>query len=195
MRWIITVECEAEDGKKSITTLGIINRPSGGTVTENVGVSLQEAKEIVHRLQEAVVEQQLHEHCEQERKCSNCGTLRPLKDYRRRRLDTILGTVQLRAPRYHGCKNCAGPGLSSPISELLLERTAPELRHLQVSLGARRFPIAKPPSCYTNFYHPRAEPITLPREAASWPWANASTKRFSGQSQRIEYLTSPRSRW
>jgi hypothetical protein len=91
----------------------------------------------VHRLQEVVVAQQAEEHCEEKRKCSSCGTSRPLKDYRRRRLDTVLGTVKLKAPRYHGCRNCAGTGVSSAISELLPERVMPELRHLQVSFGAQ----------------------------------------------------------
>jgi hypothetical protein len=137
MRWIITVECVGEDGRKSAITLGTIERVAGGTVSGNVGVNLQEAKEIMHRLQEAVTEQQLQEHCKQKRKCSSCGSLRPVKDYRRRHLDTVLGTVQFKAPRYHACPHCPGKGVSSPISELLPERTTPELRHLQVSLGAQ----------------------------------------------------------
>src|SRR6266542_3205593 len=132
MRWTITVECMGEDGNKSTVMLGAIERAAGGTVRENVGVSLQESKQILQRLQEAVVGQQLREHCEQKRKCTNCGASRPIKDYRRRRLVTILGTVRLKFPPYHACSCCSGPRVSSPISELLPDRTTPELRHLQV---------------------------------------------------------------
>ncbi len=137
MRWIITVECVGEDGEKSTITLGTIVRAADGTAAENVGVNLQESKKLLHRLQETVVGQQLQEHCEQKRKCASCGSLRPVKDYRRRRLATVLGIVQLKAPRYHACSGCSGKGASSPISDLLPDRVTPEMRHLQVSLGAQ----------------------------------------------------------
>ena len=73
--------------KKSTITLGTIERAADSTVTENVGVNLQESKRILHHLQETVVGQQLQAHCEQKRRCPSCGTSRPVKDYRRRRLD------------------------------------------------------------------------------------------------------------
>jgi integrase len=43
-------------------------------------------------LQDTVVKQQLEGHCEQRRKCLTCDRPRPVKDYRRRPLDTVLGT-------------------------------------------------------------------------------------------------------
>ena len=39
MRWIVTVECVAEDGMKSTIDLGTISRAAGGTVTENVAAN------------------------------------------------------------------------------------------------------------------------------------------------------------
>ena len=54
MRWIMMVECVAEDGKKSTIILGTIERTADSTVTENVGVNLQESKRILHHLQETV---------------------------------------------------------------------------------------------------------------------------------------------
>src|SRR4029077_1114451 len=108
MRWNIILECVGEDGKQSTTALGTIERLAGSTTAENLGVNLQESKQIVNRLQDAVVKQQLQEHCEQRRNCITCGTLRPVKNYRRRRLDTVLGTVCLRVPRYRYCSAAAG---------------------------------------------------------------------------------------
>jgi hypothetical protein len=96
MRWNIIVECVGEDGKRSTITLGTIERVAGSTTAENLGVNLQESKQIANRLQDTVVKQQLHEHCEQRRKCLTCGKQRPVKDFRSRRLDTVLGTVCLR---------------------------------------------------------------------------------------------------
>jgi hypothetical protein len=57
MRWNIIVECVGEDGKQSTTTLGTIERLTGRTTAENLGVNLQESKQIVNRLQDTIVKQ------------------------------------------------------------------------------------------------------------------------------------------
>ena len=137
MRWSIIVECVGEYGKQSTITLGTIERLAGSTTAETLGVNLQESKQIANQLQDTVVKQQLHEHCEQRRKCLTCGKQRPVKDFRWRRLDTILGTVCPRVPRYRRCQCRSGTQVWSPISEVLSGRVTPELRHLQVSLGAQ----------------------------------------------------------
>jgi quinol monooxygenase YgiN len=82
------LECVGKDGKESAITLGTIERFAGSTTAENLGVNLQESKQIVNRLQDTVVKQQLQEYCEQRRKCLTCDRLQPVKDYRRRRLGT-----------------------------------------------------------------------------------------------------------
>jgi hypothetical protein len=92
MRWNIIVECVGEDGKQSTITLGTVERLAEGTTAENLGVTLQESKQIANRLQDTVVNQQLQEHCEQRRECLICGRLRRIKDFRCRPLDTVLGT-------------------------------------------------------------------------------------------------------
>jgi hypothetical protein len=137
MRWNIIVECVGEDGQRSTITLGTIERLAASTTAESLGVNLRESKEIANRLQDTVVKQQLQEHCEQRRKCPTCGKQRPVKDFRCRGLDTVLGTVRLRVPRYRRCQCRSGTEVWSPISELLSGQLTPELRHLQVSLGAQ----------------------------------------------------------
>jgi hypothetical protein len=137
MRWNMIVECVEEDGQHSTITLGTIERLAASTTAENLGVNLGEWKQIANRLQDSVVKQQLQEHCEQRRKCLTCGRQRPVKDFRCRRLDTVLGTVRLRVPRYRPCQCCSGTQVWSPIPEVLSGRVTPELRHLQVSLGAQ----------------------------------------------------------
>jgi hypothetical protein len=64
MRWNIIVECVGEDGKQSTIALGTVERLAESTTAENLGVNLQESKQIVNRLQETLVKQQLQEHCE-----------------------------------------------------------------------------------------------------------------------------------
>jgi hypothetical protein len=137
MRWNIIVECVGEDGKQSTITLGTIERLAENTNAENLGVNLQESKQIANRLQDTVINQQLQEHCEQRRECLTCGRLRPIKDFRCRSLDTVLGTVRLRVPRYRYCKCGCDTQVCNPTSEVLSGRVTPELRHLQVSLAAQ----------------------------------------------------------
>src|SRR6202035_3234736 len=137
MRWNIIAECVGEDGQRSTITLGTSERLATSTTSENLGVNLQESKQIANRLQDTVVKQQLEEHCEQRRTCLTCGRLRPIKDFRCRLLDTVLGTVRLMVPRYRYCKCGCDTQVCNPISEVLSGRVTPELRHLQVSLGAQ----------------------------------------------------------
>src|ERR1700732_1592784 len=137
MRWNIILECVGEDGERSTIALGTIERLAGSTTAENLGVNLQESKQIVNRLQDTAVKQQLQEHCEQRRKCLTCGRQRPVKDFRCRRLGTRLGGVRPRVPRYRRWQCCSGTQVWSPILEVLPGRVTPELRHLQVSLGAQ----------------------------------------------------------
>ena len=58
----------AAESLRSMITLGTIERLAGSTTAENLGVNLQESKQIANRLQDTVVKQQLREHCEQRRK-------------------------------------------------------------------------------------------------------------------------------
>ena len=51
MRWNIILECVGKDGKQSTIALGTIERFAGSTTAENLGVNLQESKQIVNRLQ------------------------------------------------------------------------------------------------------------------------------------------------
>ena len=104
---------------------------------EDVGLQLADAKPILGRLQEIVVSEQLQRYCEAVRPCPRCHRRRHLKDYRRRRFDTVFGKLAVRAPRFDGCRHCGEGLIASPVSELLPERISPERRHLQAKLTAQ----------------------------------------------------------
>jgi hypothetical protein len=50
MRWNIIVECVGEDGKRSTITLGNIERLAESTTAENLGINLQESKQIANQV-------------------------------------------------------------------------------------------------------------------------------------------------
>jgi len=82
------------------------------------------------------------EYAAHHRACVECGALRPLKDRRTRRLQTLFGTVEIEAPRFKLCRcrlttPMAGGVLFSPVCALLTARCTPELERVQAELGAR----------------------------------------------------------
>ena len=84
-----------------------------------------------------MVSEQLQQYCETVRPCPRRHHRRHLKDYRRRRYDTVFGRLVVCAPRFDGCRHCGERLIASPVSELLPERVSPELRHLQAQLAAQ----------------------------------------------------------
>jgi len=75
------------------------------------------------------------------RVCAACGMLRPLKERRTRRLQTLFGTVEVEAPRFKVCRcrlTMPVAGMTvSPVCALLTARCTPELERVQAELGAR----------------------------------------------------------
>ena len=67
----------------------------------DVVITLAASKQVIGRLQELVITRQLRRLCEAARLCPVCQAERSIKDYRRRRLDTILGRVVVKGPRFN----------------------------------------------------------------------------------------------
>lgn len=136
IQFTITVEFQREDGGITRVQLGTLDRGAARS-PEDVGLRLADSKQILGRLQEIVVGEQLQRHCEAMRPCPGCHRQRHVKDHRRRRFDTLFGRVSLRVPRFDGCRHCGERHITSPVSDLLPERVSPELRHLQAKLAVQ----------------------------------------------------------
>src|ERR1022692_964411 len=99
MKWRGMVELTGSDGavRKCEVSAG------GSSTTEcsaaTVGLTLADGKRTLAGLQNHLVQAQTEEYCRQRRLCSHCGSQRPLKDVRTRRLLSVFGTVEARAPR------------------------------------------------------------------------------------------------
>lgn len=94
MRWAIRLECE---GSHESVVAGHIDR-QGALQAGTFGMSLIEAKRILHGLQQAVVQRQLGAHVETQRPCERCARRRRLKDYHTAQFQTLFGEVALRIP-------------------------------------------------------------------------------------------------
>ena len=126
MKWRVMVELIGSDG-----TVRAVEVSAGGSNTAEcsaatVGLTLAEGKRTLAGLQNHLVQAQTAEYCRQRRLCSHCGSQRPLKDVRARRLLSVFGTVEVRAPRFLPCR-CAVTRrhILNPIAEIMPDRCTP----------------------------------------------------------------------
>lgn len=97
-----------------------------------VGLTLAESKDILHTLQVQLVERQVKEYQEQHRPCPDCQHLRRVKEHRSIVYKTLFGKLTLPSVRLFQCECQPHETQSfSPLSDLLPERTAPELLYLE----------------------------------------------------------------
>ena len=82
------------DGLMDITPFGAL-----GDISK-LGLMLSEAKQILARLQQAVVAIQADDHAVRRPACSGCGHACHIKDRRLHRVATLFGTVTVHLPRF-----------------------------------------------------------------------------------------------
>jgi hypothetical protein len=137
----IFVETTFDDGETKRLNIGRLRRVPDEFASENEGLLLDDAKTLLRRLQEAIVQDQVGEAIEARRKCDGCAKQRVIHDDRGRILDTLFGRIRVKWPRLRRClcqpAGIAKSGPQSPLAGLYSDRATPELRRLQAELGAR----------------------------------------------------------
>jgi hypothetical protein len=99
---------------------------------DTLGLTLNEAKTVLERIQQQLVEQQTAEYLCTQRHCSDCGNKRYHKGEHRVTIRTLFGKLRLKSPRFYHCQ--CKPSLTrtfSPLAERLPERSTPELLYLE----------------------------------------------------------------
>lgn len=126
------VETGADARRRGIEVLEI-DRPRDLSDIANLGLTLPEAKQLLARVQQAVVAVQARDHAALRPDCSRCGTRCQVKDWQSRQIATLFGTVAVRLPRFR----CSGCGRSEAgVSWPAYCRSTPELDQLQAHLSA-----------------------------------------------------------
>jgi hypothetical protein len=102
-----------------------------------IGLTLADGKQVLADLQVHLVRAQAEDHCRRRRHCQRCGAQLPLKDRRSRRLVSLFGTVEVRAPRFTPCR-CAVTSRRtlSPVAEIMPDRCTPEYERVVAKMGA-----------------------------------------------------------
>ena len=136
MKWRVVLELVGADGTAAV------HEVSGGAAVAEytprmIGLTLAEGKHMLAAVQRHLVEAQTEDHCRRRRRCQRCGMPRPLKDLRSRRLVSLFGTVDVRAPRFTPCR-CAVTcrRTLSPVGEIMPDRCTPEYERVVAKMGA-----------------------------------------------------------
>ena len=110
-----------------------IERETGLLALEQVGLRLEEGKELLAHLQRFVTDRQPAQNTTFRRQCLTCGCKRCLKDYRTRKIDTVFGRAPLRIARLENRCECA-----PAVAERTLDprRSTPEFHALRTRLAA-----------------------------------------------------------
>jgi hypothetical protein len=104
MQWRVVVELSCAAGAVQVHEVHAGGSAVPGCSAATLGLTLAEAKAVLAGLQRHLVQAQTEEHCQARRHCPRCGGQRPLKDRRPRRLRSLFGTVEVRAPRFSPCR-------------------------------------------------------------------------------------------
>src|ERR1700727_2978756 len=136
MRWRVVLELTGPDG-----TVGVHEAGGCAAVAEyapqTIGLTLEKGKQLLAALQVRLIQAQAEDHSRRRRHCQRCGTQRPLKDQRSRRLVSLFGTVEVRAPRFTPCR-CAVTcrRTLNPVAEIMPDRCTPEYERTLAKMGS-----------------------------------------------------------
>src|SRR5215212_5119565 len=98
------VETGADSRGREVDVLEI-SRPKDLRDIANLGLTLSEAKQLLARVQQAIVAAQARDHAALRPECSRCGARCHVKDWQSRQIATLFGTVAVRLPRSR-CPGC-----------------------------------------------------------------------------------------
>jgi hypothetical protein len=133
MGWVLRlVESGIEGSSGSVDVLQI-NRPEDLGNLSNLGLTHAEGKQLLARVQQAVVAAQGRDHAVRRPACRTCGAVCRVKDYRPHQIATLFGAVTVRLPRFR-CTGCRGgeAGVGWPSHC----RSTPELDQVRAYLSA-----------------------------------------------------------
>jgi hypothetical protein len=124
------VVCEDDGCEETITDVVILEKTC--QQLEQVGLTLAEAKTLLQRLQQHLVEQQAAAFVATHMHCQACGTLLSTKGHHALTFRTLFGTIRLTSPRLCHCPcTLHETATFSPLTALLPEHTAPELLFME----------------------------------------------------------------
>jgi len=104
---------------------------------DRLGLSLAESKQVLQEMQQILVAHQTAAYVADQQKCPDCGVERKHKGTHELVYRTLFGKLKIKSPRFYTCLcQQRETRSSSPLSEVLKDRTAPELVYLESKFAA-----------------------------------------------------------
>lgn len=129
MKIKLQIVIEGESQEKKVND--IIELDKNIDYGHNLGISILESKEILNKLQQEIISEQVLSYVSSERLCSECRKRRCIKDYSTIKYRTLFGIIDVASPRLYNCA-CSHRGSRSfsPIAKWLPEHSSPELQYI-----------------------------------------------------------------
>ena len=140
MKWTISIEFTPDGDKPIRRDLGTFSRPLADLMPEQIGLTLEEGRQLLQVVERAMIGNQIHAYTLYRQYCQSCGKRQHYKDVRTKCMQTVFGGYRLRSRRIRTCLCrllCGGPTAYFPTAEIIPRRTTPEVRYLLAELGAR----------------------------------------------------------
>src|SRR5690242_17854929 len=133
MGWVLRLVENGADGLSGSVDVLEIERPGDLGDLADLGLTHAEGKQLLTRVQQAVVAAQSRDHAARRPACRTCGAACQLKDYRPHQIATVFGPVTVRLPRFR-CAGCdrAEAGIGWPAQC----RSTPELDQMRAQYAA-----------------------------------------------------------
>ena len=131
MRVHIQVVIESDDDGPPVVH-EVAHLARGDLHIDTLGLRLAEAKDLLQKVQQVVIDEQVRTCLADQVACPFCGGARRHKDTDMIVVRTLFGTLHLRSPRWWHCR--CQPQLTltfSPLAAVLPERTTPEVLYLE----------------------------------------------------------------
>lgn len=140
----VVIEDEDHHTSPIVKEVFSLERKSEDLQPETLGISLDEAKDVLAAIQTILVTAQATRFLEQQSSCPDCGMPYPKNGTHQLPFRTLFGTITLVSQRFYAC-SCSQATTRrqgqkqisfSPLANLLPERTAPEFLYLQTKWAA-----------------------------------------------------------
>jgi hypothetical protein len=134
MKIAIKITLETEDGQHEQEIACWVRNQHR---LEDIGMTLSESKSLLAAVQKILVEQQIAEYLEAQRRCPHCEKPHGPKGSHTITLQTLFGNLAIDSPRWNhcGCRPQTAKTFS-PVAELLSERVTPERLYLETKWGS-----------------------------------------------------------
>ena len=130
MKIEIRLRIDTGDGAPHDDEVLVLDKPYDQL--EQIGLSIDEAKSLLARLQERIVAAQAHAFAAEHHHCKECSASLRSKGKTIIRFRTAFGDVPITSPRLHRCAcDTATARTFSPLADLFREHVAPEMLYLE----------------------------------------------------------------